>query len=236
MIKDYQRDKFGLFYLSKDDFEDLVEEILADYDPELLETPKAIDIEDFVENYLGLTIEYHKLTKDESLFGLYAFSDGCIDVYDEDDCKKIFVKKKTIVIDTMICDIDGGVYGFTLGHEAAHHICHSDVMDEIITDRTDSEHFADVCYRSNTIGKRKLETKEDWMEWQANAFSSRILMNRPAVLKLIENTLGYPVEYKSGFLKQLGPLSKLYLVTRIRDTFKVSTSAARIRLDEISGE
>ena len=71
-------------------------------------------------------------------------------------------------------------------------------------------------------GDRKLWTDHDWMEWQANYFSSAILMPKCAV-QLVANK--YP--YKS---LMENPVNRARLVSDVSNTFDVSTEAAVIRL------
>lgn len=236
MIKDYCKDRYGLYWLSKFDIEEEIEAHLEKYDPDLLVTPKALDIEDFTENYLKLNLEYHKLCKDESVYGAFAFSRGSVNIYDNDECRQIYVNEKTVIIDPMIERIGEGILRFTIGHEDGHYLLQYELKNNhpVSMEKTQSDHFAEVAHHSAYKGRRLLTTRNDWAEWQANYASSCLLMNRKAVLKLIENTLGHPVVYKGGFLRELGPLTRILLREEISRTFNVSSTAARIRLEEIS--
>lgn len=238
MIKNYKLDKFGLPIIGKNDFEEEIVEIIKDYNPVLLEIPQAIDIEHFVEHKLGLNIEYHTLSQDESIYGALALTNGFVKVYDEEE-KNIFVIEKTILIDATFADINEGMYRFTLAHEAIGHFMFQynyKSNKKISFEKTDSKSFAEIALssRSTNNNHRKLVTEEDWSEWQANFAASCFLMNREVMLKFLSNILGFKVKYKDYFLEKIGIITFIKLKYIIADTFNVTLQAAQIRLFELS--
>lgn len=52
----------GVPILSHEDIESDAEMFIRDFDPDVLNNPKEVNIEEFAEFYLGLTPEYNNLT------------------------------------------------------------------------------------------------------------------------------------------------------------------------------
>ena len=236
MLKNYPKDKYGLYLVSKNNIEEEIEELLKGYNSELLNDPQAIDIYDFVENELKLNLEFHKICNDNTVYGLFSFTSGSINVYDNDVDKEIKIKEKTVVIDPSTLDISEHLYRFTLGHEAGHYIFQFNLMnkgfDNLI--KTDINYLNRQNLEFRNLKRKQLATKEDWMEWQANFAASCILMNRSAMLSLISNFLGYEVHYNSHFLQRMTKSQRTTLVYKISEVFEVSKRAAEIRLIQVS--
>ena len=57
------------------------ERLLRDYKPAMLETPQALDVEDFTENYLGLRVHFDNLSHNGSIWGRTIFFNSQIPVY-----------------------------------------------------------------------------------------------------------------------------------------------------------
>lgn len=237
MAKSYSKDKHGLLILKKEDIEDEIEEKLKNYNSNLLDKPQPIDIDNFTEKVLGVTIEYHKLSKDGKYYGAFAFNDGIITVYDDYIKNNIKIKEKTIIIDPRVLDMKEGIFNFTLAHEDGHCIWHYPIENNkfIEYDSIENNDFARMYYLSEfSSNRKKLITKEDWAEWQANYTSACILMNRTSVLKFVSNFVGKQVYYNSGFFDEIDPLTQMDLAQMISVTYQVSYKAAMYRLQELS--
>ena len=91
-------------YLTYDCLEEYAEQVVADFAPERLENPGILDVDRFIEYYLGLSVEYHRICYDRRVLGMTAFDDGRIDVADENTGlpEPLPVRKGTIVIDTSL--------------------------------------------------------------------------------------------------------------------------------------
>lgn len=91
-------------------------------------------------------------------------------------------------------------------------------------------------YRSSSADANKVICKRDaiveakptdWMEWQANYFSSAILMPISKIKKIVEQFR------QQGHLQEFiidNSDSALGLITAVKESFQVSSEAARIRL------
>lgn len=236
MIKDLKKDKFGLYILSKDAIESEVENILKDYNDDLLIEPQAIDLDDFTENYLHLNMEYQSLSPDKRYYGLFVFTDGVINVYDENNnIKPIQVEKKTVILDSSLSLVGENTRRFSLGHEDGHYIWHYGLNNkENLFEKYDKHKYAQIACRSFSKERKELKTKEDWQEWQANYTSACLLANRTAALKIISKVAGYEVKYNSGFMNKLTGYQKLRIKHLFTETFKMSEISAFYRMKELS--
>ena len=75
----------GVPILSHEDIESDAEMFIRDFDPDVLNNPKEVNIEEFAEFYLGLTPEYNNLTHCGLILGRMVFNDSNkVPVYDAD--------------------------------------------------------------------------------------------------------------------------------------------------------
>jgi hypothetical protein len=70
-------------YLTYDVLEEYAEAIIADFAPERLHNPGQLDVDRFIEFYLGLSVEFHRICYDRKVLGMTSFNDGKIDVANE---------------------------------------------------------------------------------------------------------------------------------------------------------
>ena len=91
-------------YITYDALEEYAEALVRKYAPRLLKTPGAVYVDEFLEYYLRLTVDYHRICYNRKILGITAFNDGMIDVIDEDTGlpKQIPVKAGTVIIDTSL--------------------------------------------------------------------------------------------------------------------------------------
>lgn len=86
--------------------QDYAEALLADYQPELLKTPGKVDAFHFLENYLGVTVEFQDIFYPKGkvpVAGATIFNDEAIMVFDRSGMKvsSIDVPAGTVLIDTV---------------------------------------------------------------------------------------------------------------------------------------
>ena len=91
-------------YITNDALDDYAEVLVADFAPELLNTPGILDAEGFIEYYLGLTIRYMKLHYDHKVLGMTAFNTGVLKIANEKTGlpEPVPVTKGTIILDTSL--------------------------------------------------------------------------------------------------------------------------------------
>lgn len=245
---DIPRKENGLPLLCKSDIEQIAELYLEDFNSKILEEPMPTPIEQFLESYLHLELDYADITPDGSILGLTAFDNGFITVYDTENNrdKDIQVKRGTVIIDNSLSlDEREGRYRFTCGHEVGHWICHRDMFKSnenqyTIFDMINRKKAKSIkCLTRNFENysfKRAFKTDNDWMEWHANFMSSCLLMPKKTFKIAADNILkeaGIDDDYI--ILGQDFETDELaYEIPReISKVFNVSMQAASIRLKQL---
>lgn len=228
------RNRNGIPYLCKRDIEEIAYTYLKRFNTELLKSPAPTPIEQFVENYLKLEMDYIDITPDESVLGMTIFDSGFITVYNSENQSKrnVFVKEGTVVIENaLLKPSQENRYRFTCGHEAGHWILHRNVFKKLIQTNTK----ANICLERNVrnMPKKKLETDEDWMEWQANYLCSCLLMPQMTFRYAAYNILR-KAGIKADYVNNAYAGIFYYICSKLADAFNVSLQAAYIRLKELN--
>lgn len=214
--------------LSKQSIEDIAIRIINEYSPDLLQNPQPIDIDDFTEFYLNCNIESYYLSHNLCYLGMCVFhEDTVVQTFDAENYSIVPITnlKRTILLDKRLYESDKEMLRrFTLAHECSHLILHEKYY---ANKRYDNTSYA--AFRvENDNGHRKLETSEDWLEWQANMLASCILMNKIAVSKFLK-------DFNLMSLKK-NHLYRTYVVQLMAEKFQVSLESARIRLSQLFNE
>ena len=241
--------KFPVFKSRKDNvpiisnaaIEDTVDGILRGFDGSLLEVPKALDVDRFVEEYLGIDLDYPCLSHSGFIFGKTIFRPTLVAIFDKERgiADEIPIHSPTILIDNRLNEKGKeNLYRSTVMHESAHYVLHQDYylqdpgyMDqgfEPFTNCSDT----DIC---GSDGKKKLVTARDFLEHHAKFASAAFLMNRSAMIKLCTDASVIRDAYRRD---PEFPNSELAAI--VAETFKVSEESARIRMKilnlKITGE
>lgn len=83
----------GILQVKDKELEDFVNAQLRDYKKDYFKTIQPLDVEDFIENYLKIKIEYQKLSPNKSILGTTAISDGILPIIsDEGKFEYRFIK------------------------------------------------------------------------------------------------------------------------------------------------
>lgn len=183
--------------------ENLALSVIKGYDTTLLSCdPRAIPIEDIIEQHYGLKVEYQVLSKKGSILGLTVFEDAAVPVYDKSNTQyvAIFVNGGTILIDSRLCTPSKiGRLRFTFAHELAHFLIHKEYyMNHGITATKNSKESDNVTER------------------EADVLSAALLMPLGRV--------------KVAFNRLRGACSSAEAVSCLSKTFEVSCQAMEIRL------
>ena len=226
--------KNGVPILSKENIEIIGENFIRDFCPVALQTPQAIDIDEFVEFYLGMKIDYQYLSNDGRYLGMTVFNDtDKVIIYDPENNQADYLHAdaRTVLIDnSLLAENQEHRYRYTIGHEGAHDIFHSGYYAYDPNQISMFDKF-EAAPMVQCREKAFVSTPRDWskwtdidrMEWQANFLSSVLLMPKKAVQLLASQ---YPEDPKT--------LKGAYgLVHRVADVFNVSTEAATYRLKEL---
>lgn len=228
----FQTKKSGVPVLSKKEIDFIAERYIMDFQPDILKNPSPVDIDGFLENYLGTTPDYQLLSHNGIYLGMTVFNDtNCISVYDlvNNRAEYISAKANTVIIDSRLLEENQEHrYRFTAGHEAGHVVFHTSYFaydPDQLSLFGDAEPAMVQCRVDTTKTKNKdfrLISDHDWMEWQANYFSGALLMPKSAVTALAN-------EYEGP--DYLRPWS---LICRLEDVFNVSSEAAKHRLTSLN--
>lgn len=225
----------GVPVLSKKEIEVIGENFLRDFCPDALTNPQPVDVERFLELYLGLKIDYQFLSNDGRYLGMMVFNDtDKVVIYDpeKNEADYIHADARTVLIDNRLLEENQEHrYRYTIGHECGHDVLHSGFYSYnpnqvSFFDTAPADSPAMVQCRvmaQNNYGARKYWTDAEWMEWQSNFFSSVILMPAAAVRKVA----GQPI------VQEKFSIAALSMVSRVAKTFNVSPEAAKYRLEDL---
>lgn len=218
--------------MPQDEIEVIGENFIRDFCPKMLEHPEPLDIDSFLEVYLGLKLDFQYLSHNGVYLGMMVFNDtDKVVIYDPDNnrAEYLHADARTVIIDNSLLEENQEHrYRYTLGHEAGHDIFHSGYYgynpNQIsFFDRSEQLPMVQCRAANFSYNARGEWTPEGTMERQANAFSAVLLMPETALKKVVERTL-----FK---IKQ--PLMRPYgLIGAVSKTFNVSPEAAKIRLEK----
>lgn len=245
----YAKTKEGARYLKDSDIENFAEEVLFDYNNDLLKKPQKIDWSHFLEFYLKCNICFAKIFCDDpsnEILGATSFDDAVpLAIWDDKGQKSsIELNSGEIVFDTQLEDQPQRLL-FTAFHEAGHWMLQSDYYFSKNISRNQISIFGDEqkfikCCRKADIEmiekkhKREL-TPEEHLEHQANVFSAAILLPKKLLIKLIPK-----LQKKYSFIKcknieelEKQKDAKWKIENEISILFGVSHQVAQIRLEKL---
>lgn len=223
--------------LSRKQIDAIGEGLVREFKPDALVTPQEIDIDLFAQDYLGLDQDFAYLSHCGVYLGMTVFNDtDKVPVYDPttQQAEYMSAKAHTVIIDkTLLAENQEHRYRFTMGHEASHDFLHKEYFAYDPNQLTIFDFFGEspapmVQCRVDT---KKLDTTtqktwndRDWMEWQANALSSSILMPKSMVEMVV-------ADVKSRNLSK--NLMSYAVVEEVSSVFNVSFEAATYRLKQL---
>lgn len=215
--------------LTREEIDFHAENFLNDYNPYLLKTPMEIDIDDFAFNYLKLKQDFQYLSHNGIYLGMMVFNDTksvIVYVPEKNQADFLDVKANTIIIDNYLLENNKEhPYRFTVGHECGHYIYdykyYAYNPDQISLFKDEKP-----LIRCRVLAEYKKKHRTEWnstdsMEWQANYFSSGILMPKSKVIE-ISNSITKRNEFREK-----------KLITIISDIFNVSEESAEYRLNDL---
>ena len=162
-------DKKGVPILSADAIELKAEEVISYFDHTILDSPQRTPLLEYIE-------DLHKrfnLRRDYSR-SLGKTKHGKVIL------GKTQLKPLGLYIDVSL--VNDPRFNFVLGHELGHVVLHWFV--DIKKTGYEEQEIIDTKIDFFT-GKKNLQTPRDWLEWQANYFSSAILMPRLSIMKAV---------------------------------------------------
>ena len=212
-------------HLSRKNIEAIANRITAAYKrlPSLQgQVPNMIQPELLTHDLLGLTIEYHTLSRDGGILGLTACSDVDVRIYDDPKYPASFhLDGRTLLIDRYLVKkgANKGRYHFTLTHEACHQIF------KMIYPR---EYAAPVRLRQiHYCSATPAESGDYWEEWRTNALTSAVLMPEDMVR---HNMIAFGLGEKIPMLNRVYAAEMYNRFSELADHMGVSKQALAIRL------
>ena len=232
-------------YLTYDLLEEYAEAIVADFAPERLYNPGQLDVDKFIEFYLGLSVEYHRICYDRKILGMTAFNDGAIDVANETTGipEKLYVKEGTIIIDTSLTTKRNlPRLRFTMIHEGSGHwMLHRKAFsaDNLFGPAGiyENQYLAAKEGRYDYSRSKKEKTDIDRMERQADFLASAILIPRPALRVVYRDFFRFYNDKPRRIVRGTSVLDDCYakqLPEYAANIFNVSKRAALIRLEKLN--
>lgn len=230
----FRTQKNGVPVVSKSELDTMGNRFVRDFQPDILTNPAPVDIDGFVECYLGMTPDYQYLSHNGIYLGMTVFNDtNKVPVYDPATKRAEYVsaKARTVIIDNRLLEAkQQHRYRFTLGHEASHDILHSGFFsynpDQMCLFDTPTTPMIQCRIDSPSTKRTDPDTWTDHerMEWQANRLSSAILMPQASVAVLAKE---FPSRRESTN-------EILSMIQAVADTFDVSLESATYRLKELN--
>lgn len=232
---EYRSKSNKLPVLSKQEIDDIGERFVAEFCPQALTSPCAIDIDMFAQEYLGLNQDFQYLSNNGIYLGMMVFDDtDRVVIYNpaENVADYVSAAARTIIIDNGLLDKNQEHrYRFTMGHEASHDILHSAYFNYAYNPNQMTLFGAMPVAPTVQcrIDSGKLPTKDkkgtdsDWMEFQANRLSSAILMPTSAVRMVAVAEKPHRAAFQAA-----------KCVLEVSKIFNVSLQAAEIRLRELN--
>jgi Zn-dependent peptidase ImmA (M78 family) len=231
-------------YLTYDALEEYAEALVRDAMPERLNVPGPIDVEAFVEFYLGLSVEFRRICYDKQVLGMTAFNDGVVQVMDEEKGvpEPMPVKAGTVIIDSSLsAKRNLARLRFTAMHEGAHWLLHRKAF---AADNPfgavgvyENQYLAAKAGRIDYSRSQKERTDSERMERQADFLASAVLMPRPALREAFRDFFR-SCEVKPRRIVRgrsaLDDCCAAQLPEYIAGVFSVSGRAALIRLEKLT--
>ena len=214
----------GEMYPTKKEIASFVNKLLNDYCRKFNKTLETINHDEFFTKYIGVDVQYQRLSKDKSILGVTIQKDGYLETYNDDGTMKLVkTHRGDIFIDSDACGSNKREF-FTMYHELKHYLLDLDKdfrVDKIIDD-------------SEVIdGEFKVKTKLGWAEFFANYFSACAVLSRRRLKKLFEEKHDkYFGSYHTKICEKRIWLLK-NIIKEISHETEVSQSAIAIRLKEL---
>lgn len=236
---DYPLDEYLVPVISRPQWDEIAEELLNTYYPEVLEENKALDPL-ILCNRLGLEVIELPLCPKGKIRGQVYFRDAEVETMVDREYQNISVPRGTIVIDDSLFEVKGqGAYNFTIVHECVHWILHQKaaMFAKMVHSNMEAE-FEKI----NNTTEDKIVTSHSYMETQANAIASSMMIPKRTCVEKVEKSQD---EYEkiSRILSTIGAISENpiagrieWAVREISQIYNVSISSAKIRLIDLGYE
>jgi len=232
-------------YITYDALEEYAMGIVYDFAPERLYSPGPLDVDTFLEFYLGLTVDFRRICYNKKVLGMTAFNDGTVEVMDEETGQIIDlpVTAGTVIIDSSLeLKRNERRRRFTMVHEGGGHwLLHKKAFAE---DNPcgpagiyENQFLAAKEGRIDYSRSQKERNDIERMERQADFLAASILMPKPALRKAFKDYFRLCKEKPRRIVRGESPMDDCHarrLPEYVADVFNVSKRAALIRLEKLT--
>jgi len=230
-------------YITYEALEDYAERLVGDFAPALLKNPGVINVDEFLEYYLGLTIDFRHISYNKKVLGITAFNDGVVDIISDDGLPdQLSVTKGTVIIDhSLTAKKSEPRLRFTGMHEGVHWMIHREAF------ASDNPFGPAGVYANQFIATKEgngdyiRSNKErndiERMERQADFLSAGVLVPRPALREVYREFFRFYGEKPRRIIRGTSTMDDCFakqLPEYAAKIFNVSNKAATIRLEKLT--
>lgn len=230
-------------YIAYDALDAYAESVVGDAMPDTLTVPCAVNVERFVEFYLGMQIEFKRLSYDRQILGMTAFNSGVVQVIDESGKPDaMFVETGTIIIEPLLTEKRNTARRrFTYMHEGSHWLLHrkafaaDNPMGKV--GKFENQYLAAKEGRIDYSRSQLERNDSERMERQADFLASAMLMPRTTLRMAFRNFFNYYREKPRKLIRGTDAFDDCLaaqLPEYIAGIFGVSKRAALIRLEKLN--
>lgn len=195
-------DENGVPILAADSIELKVEEVISHFNKNILDKPQRTPLLEFIEE---LNTRFNLLRDYSKNLGTTKYGNVILG--------KTQLKPIGLYVDVSL--FNDPRFNFVLGHELGHVVLHRTV--DIKRTGYEQQELIDT-EKDLVTGKKNLRTPREWLEWQANYFSSAILMPRFSVRAAV-----IAKQKEMGIKRNLGYIILDAKTYSINDYMKVKT-------------
>jgi hypothetical protein len=227
-----------------DALDDYAEKVVADFAPALLTNPGPLDVDEFLEYYLGLTVKFQRISYNKKVLGLTAFNDGTVDIINDAGLPDMLaVKAGTVIIDTSLeAKKSEPRLRFTMMHEGGGHwLLHrrafADDNPYGPAGIYANQYIAAKEGRGDYLRSQKERSGIERMERQADFTSAALLIPRPALREVFREFFKFYGEKPHRIIRGMNHMDDcfaLQLPEYVAKIFNVSKKAATIRLEKLT--
>lgn len=211
--------------IGKSQFNEIAEDILFKYYPEVLDKPSPTDPLVLAER-LGLLVEKHNLSSDNSIFGQIYFKTTKTKIFDNNVEEEIEAKENTIFYDEHAAFLFSvGSKNLTIAHEIVHAFLHREAF---FFSNMYNKDFSYISCESSGGIRGNVSEKTAWMEAQANGIAPYLLMPEKTFLAKAKELFDLYKQVRD--YSDRGYISKI--IDDLADFFHVTRYAAKKRLAE----